>query len=168
MNIVIRKACANEAAIIARIVIQSWQESYCSIFPKEFLDALSFEDKEKSIRDKMKIPGWQEYFIISENGHDIGTVKLRYDIAVKTTRAEIAGFYFLSDHVRKGYGTKILHYLEKHLLLQGYTSAFGWILSSNNVSIAFMEKNGYQYSGEEKTMDIFQTQKLKKYIKDLT
>lgn len=163
----IRTANLNDVFIIATIVIRSWKKAYESIMPQTFLNTLSIEKKADSIREKMLIPNWQVFFIISDNGQDIGSVKLRFSKVKEIEYGEIAGFYFLPEYIHKGYGTRTLQYLEKYLHQKGFTYAFLWILSENKISIAFAEKNGYKYNGEEKTMEIAHRQTLKKYIKKL-
>jgi len=163
----IRKANTSDAPIIADIIITSWRTSYCSMIPQKYLDNLSVEQKTISIQNKMLVPNWQDFFLISIAQQEIGTVKLRYDQTKGNAVGEIAGFYFLPNHTRQGYGTKTIQYLEQHLVRNGISCSFLWILSENIPSINFVEKNGYTYIGETKTIEIVKSQTLKKYSKAL-
>lgn len=105
MMINIRKANEQDAEIIEEITIKSWNDTYKSILPKDFLDNMVLS-KEKSIKiTKKKI---EQFYIIENEVKVLGFARVT---EVNESTGEINSLYMDLTEKQKGYGRKLLNYI---------------------------------------------------------
>ena len=89
---------------ISQIYEESWKNAYSGIIPQDYLDSIPKGQWAKNL----DTPGWHTMVCI-ENEEYIGTssfCKSRFEQYPDS--GEVISIYFLPDHVRKGYGSKLM------------------------------------------------------------
>lgn len=118
--------------IAAQIHSISWKQSHKSFCTEEFVQAHTVERQKQYIEKEMKL-GKRFYILIEGEPKGI--------VSVKDNRIE--NLYVLPTEQRKGYGTKLLKYVE--MLCNGNPTL--WILDNNMIAKNLYEKMGYRFTG---------------------
>ena len=85
------------------------------------------------------------------------------DFRDSDTRAgEIFALYVLKDYYGKGVGQQLMQ--AAFSALYGYQEIILWVLEDNKRAIAFYEKMGFVFDGEEKVIDLGKAVKEKRMI----
>lgn len=122
MEVIIRKATISDAEDIAKINISSWQKTYKSIFPKDFLDGLSDEESLKNtiLRMQENIKNDNNYLVAELNNEVVGFCKIGKSTKENyETCGEIIALYVKNENVKKGIG-KQLFIAANNLLKETY------------------------------------------------
>jgi len=77
---------------------------------------------------------------------------------------EIFALYVLKDYYGKGVGQKLMQ--AAFAALDGYQEIVLWVLEDNKRAIAFYEKMGFVFDGQEKVIDLGKAVKEKRMIYD--
>lgn len=138
---------------ISRIYYLSWKAAYNDILPKQYLDNLS-ESQWSAI---LLNPPWEnsETFVMVENGKFVGTslICAARDEEMKGW-GEIVSIYLLPDLFDKGFGKNLLKHSIFALKSKGYKKIYLWTLKDNLRAQKFYSKNGFVFSGIEKSIKI--------------
>lgn len=151
-EIQVRPAILIDAERIATIHVRTWQCAYNGHIPEKYLHKLSIEEKIPTWKNKILHPIPDTYvFVIEQAGQVMGwctTGKSRdQDLS---DSGEIFGIYIDSEHLGQGLGTKLMQYILNFLKEKGYQNALLWVLTSNENSRRFYEKNGWKLEGKTK------------------
>lgn len=79
-----------------------------------------------------------------------------------TIAGEIFALYVLKDYYGKGVGQHLIQ--AAFAALDGYQEIILWVLEDNKRAIAFYEKMGFVFDGQEKAIDLGKTVKEKQMI----
>ena len=81
---------------------------------------------------------------------------------------EIFALYVLKDYYGKGVGQQLMQ--AAFAALDGYQEIILWVLEDNKRAIAFYEKMGFVFDGEEKDIDLGKSVKEKRmiYVRNLS
>ena len=79
-----------------------------------------------------------------------------------TIAGEIFALYVLKDYYGKGVGRQLIQ--AAFAVLDGYQEILLWVLEDNKRAIAFYEKMGFVFDGEEKSVDLGKAVKEKRMI----
>lgn len=152
---IVRRACAADADIIARIINEAWKTAYAGIVPQERLDALSDERKAAQLREGLARFPEMRYFLFEADGVPVGTASLHPTRdADLPGAAEFSFFYFLPSFWRRGYGALLLGHLKREAVSLGYSRLCCWVLEQNSRAIAFYESQGMPRDGKRQTVTI--------------
>jgi ribosomal protein S18 acetylase RimI-like enzyme len=148
----IRNANINDAERIATIHVKTWQCAYNGHIPDTYLDKLSIQEKTASWQKNLKNPLPDMYaFVIEQAGQVVGWCTAGKSLDKDLSNlGQIFGIYIDSDHLGEGLGTKLLNYGLSFLKEKGYKKALLWVLTSNDNSRRFYEKNGWEIEGKTK------------------
>jgi GNAT superfamily N-acetyltransferase len=151
----IRRASANDAETIARIVNEAWKTAYAGVVPPERLDALSGERKAAQLREGLIRFPEMRYYLFEADGAPVGAASLHptHD-ADLSGAAEFSFFYFLPSVWRRGYGTLLLGHLKSEAVSLGYSGLCCWVLEQNRRAIAFYESQDMPRDGKRQTVTI--------------
>lgn len=147
----IRKATKDDAAGIASVHIQSWQETYSGLISQEYLDSLKAEDRfplwEKSLSET---PVTSPVFVaLNDDNKVVGFASFGRERTGKfSADGELYAIYILKEYQKEKLGMKLLHAGIKALLDQRYTSMLVWVLAENG-SRKFYENLQPVKAGEE-------------------
>ena len=141
----IREPKLSDAKDMARIITDCWKDAYRSILPEEFLNNLSYEDRESRIRSS--ILGTNEKFtsdmIVYNDGKIKGVAFYGKNICdLPENFGEIIVLYVDVNEHRKGIGRKLVEYVKNELTARGFTNMVIWCLKDNIPSVEFYKAMG--------------------------
>ncbi|TFF95765.1 MAG: GNAT family N-acetyltransferase [Promethearchaeota archaeon] len=131
---IIREAHPTDAITIAKIQVSVWKQAYKTIFPNEFLQQLSYEDKKNSIQHWLKNLEENTKVFIAEVeskknvGFAVGGLERENNPIYK---GELWGIYVLKKYQNIDVGTKLVKKIITHLLNINITSMLVWVLKDN-------------------------------------
>lgn len=94
---------------IARVHVDAWRTTYCSIIPDEYLANLSYENRESSWRQMLSTAAENQHFIyVAEDG--TGQIIAFANGGLERTsdpiyKGELYAIYIQADYQRQGQGT---------------------------------------------------------------
>lgn len=127
---------------VAECYYNSWLSSHAEYFSEDALSVFSVERiaavlKKENSSDKITFIAYDKNTI---NGL----------VTIDKARSEITNLYIAPDKQRQGIGTKLLEFGIKQMT--SITRVYTTILSCNDVGLAFFEKYGFDFTGEQRTM----------------
>ena len=133
---------------------QTWREAYDDLLPADFQETMTLEkcrffsqkypENTLIAMDGKKVVG----FISYGNYHD------------ETIQAgEIIALYVLKDYYGKGVSKQLMH--AAFVALDQFSEIYLWVLKDNKRAIAFYQKMGFTFDGQEQIL------KLGKPVKEL-
>ncbi|HKL74532.1 MAG TPA: GNAT family N-acetyltransferase [Halanaerobiales bacterium] len=138
----IRKAKSSDVKGVTKVHVESWKTTYKDIFPKEFLESISYEKRHKLWETILNNSGEEIVYVIEVNNNIIGFLSAgpareknsNYDI-------EIYALYLLEEYQNKGYGQKLINNFFNFLKENDYNSVYVWVLKENSAT-EFYKKMG--------------------------
>jgi ribosomal protein S18 acetylase RimI-like enzyme len=149
----IREATPHDARAIALVHVASWRWAYRDDLPREFLDGLTVDDREREWRGWLTSSGRPGTFVAVQDVDVVGFCSFgasRDDGATDGT-AEILTIYLLEDVVGRGIGRALLAATSARLREHGYDRATLWVMASNGRSRRFYEGAGWSWDGTTST-----------------
>lgn len=150
----IENATVKDAQTISNIHALSWKITYKNIIPQAYLDEL-------------KSNFWTDYFI-DWISNSLLKVKILYEsrlpvgcIAYGKSRdkslsewGEIVSIYIHPEHLKKGYGQKLLNTALLDMKKDQYQNCYLWVLEQNKNARYFYEKSNFKYSQDKYNFEI--------------
>ena len=133
---------------------QTWREAYDDLLPAEFQETMTLE---KCRFFSQKYP---ENTLIAMDGKKvIGFISYGNfrDEAIQV--GEIIALYVLKDYYGKGVSEQLMH--AAFVALDQFSEIYLWVLKNNKRAIAFYQKMGFTFDGQEQIL------KLGKPVKEL-
>ena len=141
----------------SRVHWQTWREAYDEILPVEFQEQMTL-DKCRFYSQK-----YPENTLIALDGMKVVGFISYGNFRDETIQAgEIIALYVLKDYYGKGIAQKLMK--EALTILEHFSEIFLWVLKENKRAIAFYEKMGFVFDGEEKVIDLGKAVKEKRMI----
>lgn len=148
-NINIRRATPDDAADVARVHVQSWQEAYKGLMPQSFLDGMDVGGRTTRWRTHMETPGTFPMNVAEVDGKIIGIAAAGKSREVEFGHeATIYLIYILEEAKGLGIGRRLMRALKQDLEDEGFTRAMLWVLDTNP-SRKFYEHLGGKEMGEK-------------------
>jgi RimJ/RimL family protein N-acetyltransferase len=142
--VTVRAARAEDARAIAEVHVRTWQAAYRHLFPAEFLDQLSVDEREARWR------GWLEdgtgIWVAVEDDAVVGFAAAGPS-RTEEIAAELYAIYVLLEHWRSGAAHELMSAVTTWFRDKGYTSAMLWVLADNPRARRFYEREGWQFDG---------------------
>ena len=133
---------------------QTWREAYDDLLPAEFQETLTLE---KCRFFSQKYP---ENTLIAMDGKKVVGFISYGNYRDETIQAgEIIALYVLKDYYGKGVSKQLMH--AAFVALDQFSEIYLWVLKDNKRAIAFYQKMGFTFDGQEKIL------KLGKPVKEL-
>lgn len=135
----IRAACKNDIEGIAKVHVDSWQETYKGIIPDQFLESLTYESREKGWKELVADPR-QEILVVENNeGKIVGFVSGSIQEDKQPLVGELKAIYLLKKECGKGIGRQLVRMLFSRLKAKGCETIFVEVLAQND-ACRFYEK----------------------------
>jgi ribosomal protein S18 acetylase RimI-like enzyme len=141
-----------DAAALARVHVQSWQETYAGILPAQYLDRMSVALHERQWRHRLL--STREATLAAE-GHRglVGYVSAQRSRGRRSPpgEAEIATLYLLKSAQGAGLGRALFAAAARVMAARGSASLVLWVLRDNLSARGFYERLGgvVDFAGEE-------------------
>ena len=141
----------------SRVHWQAWREAYDEILPAEFQEQMTL-DKCRFYSQKYL----ENTLIALDDAKVVGFVSYGDFRDSATIAGEIIALYVLKDYYGKGVGYQLMQ--AAFTALDSYPEILLWVLEDNKRAIAFYEKMGFVFDGEEKVIDLGKAVKEKRMI----
>ena len=126
---------------------QTWREAYDDLLPAEFQETITLE------RCRLFSQKYLENTLIAMDGVKVVGFISYGNFRDETIRAgEIIALYVLKDYYGKGIAQKLM--TEALSTLEHFSEIFLWVLKDNKRAIAFYQKMGFTFDGQEKILDL--------------
>lgn len=126
---------------------QAWREAYDDLLPAEFQETITLE------RCRFFSQKYPENTLIAIDGMKVVGFISYGNFRDETIQAgEIMALYILKDYYGKGIAQKLV----KAALnaLDHFSEIFLWVLKDNKRAIAFYQKMGFTFDGQEKILEL--------------
>ena len=126
---------------------QTWREVYDDLLPAEFQETMTLE---KCRFFSQKYP---ENTLIAMDGKKvIGFISYGNFRDEAIQAGEIIALYVLKDYYGKGVSEQLMH--AAFVALDQFSEIYLWVLKDNKRAIAFYQKMGFTFDGQEKILDL--------------
>lgn len=133
---------------------QTWREAYDDLLPADFQETMTLE---KCRFFSQKYP---ENTLIAMDGKKVVGFISYGNYRDETIQAgEIIALYVLKDYYGKGVSKQLMH--AAFVALDQFSEIYLWVLKDNKRAIAFYQKMGFTFDGQEQIL------KLGKPVKEL-
>ena len=131
---------------------QTWREAYDDLLPADFQETMTLE---KCRFFSQKYP---ENTLIAMDGKKVVGFISYGNFRDETIQAgEIIALYVLKDYYGKGVSKQLMH--AAFVALDQFSEIYLWVLKDNKRAIAFYQKMGFTFDGQEKILDLGKTVK---------
>ena len=147
----IREVKVADSAGLARVSVESWQNTYTGIIPQEYLDSLTYEGRTRRWVERLSDPDGPGFTFIAENntGDIIGYAGgLKGNSGNPLYTGEVGDIYLLKEYQRQGTGCKLMAMVALHLTRYGHSSLLVWAFEDNPYR-KFYEVLGGRPAGEK-------------------
>ena len=141
-NVEIRPATADDVPVIAKVHVESWQQSFRGIAPESYLNSMSVDRRKEVFAERLSNPSYR-MLVADEPKHgvvgfiDFGTP----DFENYGYNARVYSFYLLPKFQRIGLGRRLFESCFAKMSAEGYTSMCLDTLEMSPYR-AFYEKHG--------------------------
>lgn len=133
---------------------QTWRESYDDLLPAEFQETMTLD------RCRFFSQKYPENTLIAMDGKKvIGFISYGNFCDEAIQAGEIIALYVLKDYYGKGVSEQLMH--AAFAALDQFSEIYLWVLKDNKRAIAFYQKMGFTFDGQEQIL------KLGKPVKEL-
>ena len=133
---------------------QTWREAYDDLLPADFQETMTLE---KCRFFSQKYP---ENTLIAMDGKKVvGFISYGNFCDEAIQAGEIIALYVLKDYYGKGVSKQLMH--AAFVALDQFSEIYLWVLKDNKRAIAFYQKMGFTFDGQEQIL------KLGKPVKEL-
>ena len=133
---------------------QTWRETYDDLLPAEFQETMTLD------RCRFFSQKYPENTLIAMDGKKVVGFISYGNFRDETIQAgEIIALYVLKDYYGKGVSKQLMH--AAFVALDQFSEIYLWVLKDNKRAIAFYQKMGFAFDGQEKIL------KLGKPVKEL-
>ena len=126
---------------------QTWREAYDDLLPADFQETMTLE---KCRFFSQKYP---ENTLIAMDGKKVvGFISYGNFRDEAIQAGEIIALYVLKDYYGKGVSKQLMH--AAFVALDQFSEIYLWVLKENKRAIAFYQKMGFTFDGQEKILDL--------------
>ena len=133
---------------------QTWREAYDNLLPAEYQETMTLD------RCRFLSQKYPENTLIAMDGKKVvGFISYGNFRDEAIQAGEIIALYVLKDYYGKGVSKQLMH--AAFVALDQFSEIYLWVLKDNKRAIAFYQKMGFSFDGQEKIL------KLGKPVKEL-
>ncbi|MFS9039500.1 GNAT family N-acetyltransferase [Streptococcus parasanguinis] len=126
---------------------QTWREAYDDLLPANYQETMTLE---KCRFFSQKYP---ENTLIAMDGKKVVGFISYGNYRDETIQAgEIIALYVLKDYYGKGVSKQLMH--AAFVALDQFSEIYLWVLKENKRAIAFYQKMGFTFDGQEQILDL--------------
>ena len=126
---------------------QTWREAYDDLLPEEFQETMTLD------RCRFLSQKYPENTLIAMDGKKVVGFISYGNFRDETIQAgEIIALYVLKDYYGKGVSKQLMH--AAFVALDQFSEIYLWVLKENKRAIAFYQKMGFTFDGQEQILDL--------------
>jgi ribosomal protein S18 acetylase RimI-like enzyme len=167
-NMELRRATPDDAPVLARVHVDSWQAAYRGIVPDDFLQGFTYQRREQAFRKAIEA-GMEETYLAEETGQAVGILTIgpgRDDDLDLKTCGELWGIYLSPAWWRHGIGKQMFLEAERMLCSRGYRKIVLWVLEGNLSARSFYEAMGFRLDGASRVANLGKPLNVVRYARD--
>lgn len=167
MSFKIRRAVIQDAAELAYIRINAWNEAYRELIPPQTLeDATKFEDNYVMYQKEILKPG-HTLHVALYNNIPIGVFSLdkSEDADMSEDTCELKEINFIPQYWNKGLGKRTYKSIRKIAKMRRFTKVSCWVYERNTRARHFFETCGFTDEGARRTTEIGTPIEEMRYLK---
>lgn len=153
-----RIANALDLKAIVKVKIDTWKTTYRGIISEEYLQSLSYDNKEENWRQRLENPTHRAIIYVAETdqneivGFVLATIEKCNPIVAllqaERYKGELCAIYVLEGFQHKKIGTELVRLVVNYFKVNKVNSMITWVLKENP-SRRFYEKLGGKFLGEQ-------------------
>jgi len=145
MEVELRPATPEDAAGLARVSVDSWRVAYRGLVPQDYLDALTYEEREQGWDVRLRQAGLEPWVLLVDGriGGFITIVVARADDGHPGV-GELEGIYLHPTLFGLGLGRRLMELALRRLLARGHTEAVLWVLDGNRRAQRLYQAAGWE------------------------
>jgi len=153
-----RIANISDLSGIVKVNVDTWKTTYHGIISENFLQSLSYEDKEANWRQRLEKPTHGAIIYVAETdqneivGFALATLEIYNPIVVllqaERYNGELCAIYVLEEFQHKKIGIELVHLVVKYFKMNNIYSMITWVLKESPYR-RFYEKLGGKFLGEQ-------------------
>lgn len=149
MNLEIRFATHEDCPGLARVQVDSYYSTYCTILPPAYLAHFTYEEQEQDWRDWLDAGRGEGLFVAVTPAGEIGGYAYGESTEIEGLpyQGELAAIHVRAEHRRQGVGSVLFQVVRDWLEDQGCPGLFCWVLAENP-ACGFYERLGGVRVGE--------------------
>lgn len=126
---------------------QTWREAYDDLLPSEFQETMTLD------RCRFFSQKYPENTLIAMDGKKVvGFISYGNFRDEAIQAGEIIALYVLKDYYGKGVSEQLLH--AAFVALDQFSEIYLWVLKDNKRAIAFYQKMGFTFDGQEQILKL--------------
>ena len=126
---------------------QTWREAYDNLLPAEYQETMTLD------RCRFFSQKYPENTLIAMDGKKvIGFISYGNFCDEAIQAGEIIALYVLKDYYGKGVSKQLMH--AAFAALDPFSEIYLWVLKDNKRAIAFYQKMGFTFDGQEKILEL--------------
>ena len=126
---------------------QTWREAYDDLLPVEFQETMTLD------RCRFFSQKYPENTLIAMDGKKVvGFISYGNFRDEAIQAGEIIALYVLKDYYGKGVSKQLMH--AAFAALDQFSEIYLWVLKDNKRAIAFYQKMGFTFDGQEKILEL--------------
>jgi len=149
----IRMATSDDCYDLAVLHVLTWQQAYAGLMPETYLAGLDHDLDTRAQQWKQAIAkSAVSVWIDTDDDSLVGFAacgKCRDEDATDNW-GELNALYYLKSHWGTGRAQALYQRVLQHLEANSHSIATLWVLDGNSRAIAFYQKQGFAFDGEEK------------------
>ena len=126
---------------------QTWREAYDNLLPAEYQETMTLD------RCRFFSQKYPENTLIAMDGKKVvGFISYGNFCDEAIQAGEIIALYVLKDYYGKGVSKQLMH--AASAALDHFSEIYVWVLKDNKRAIAFYQKMGFTFDGQEKILEL--------------
>ena len=151
----IRRASRRDAAAVARVHVDAWQQAYRGLLGTKLLAALSVGERARAWRELLGGESEEFFALVAEvDGRAAGFVAAATpsrDEDAGPDTAEVGALYVSPRLWRQGTGTALLEAAMERFGVAGFGEVTLWVLAGNEPARRFYTARGFRPDGGRRT-----------------
>ncbi len=148
----IRLAQPSDSKAIAKVHVQSWQETYEGIIPADYLANLSVEQRESMWTEILSSPNPDHVFVAMVDDEVVGFISGGSAREEHGFDAELYAIYLLKKFHKRGIGKELFNHLKASLRQNGFSGMYLWVLRDNATTEFYRAMGGKIGAQKEETI----------------
>jgi len=150
-----RIANINDCPALAALHVLAWQQAYAGLLPQEFLNELDTDNRCEMWTQSLQNKDVSVFLDFDDNTLiGFAACGICNDIDAIPAWGELGALYYLQSYWGTGRAANLYQQAIDHLRASGNSTATLWVLDANARGIAFYQKHGFKFDGQEKSQQI--------------
>jgi GNAT superfamily N-acetyltransferase len=144
VEVELRPARSEDASALARVSVDSWRVAYRGLVAQSYLDALTYEDRERGWGERLRQSGLEPWVLLvdGEVGGFITLVEARAGDGGAGV-GELEGIYLHPSLFGQGLGRRLMELALQRMRVRGHREAVLWVIDGNQRAERFYGAAGW-------------------------